>query len=590
MKLIKNKDRSRLTRAALGKIPCDLSIDNVQLVNVLTGEIYPAGVDILDGVVVRVRMHGESCQPAARESVDGQGNYLLPGFIDVHMHVESTMMVPENFGKAAVVWGTTTAVTDPHEIANVMGIPGVDYMLDSARRSPLRIFTLAPSCVPAVPHLEGAGAAFFKEEVAELLRKDGVIGVAEVMDYIGVINDDPRMHDIVAAGEEAGGFIQGHAPYVMGQDLCAYLCGGPVSDHEVRMAGELVEKLRLGMHVNIKSSSLSDTVQEFMKGVQGVPVRDQVSLCTDDVHAADLLTTGHISHVVNECVKGGIDPMDAMRFGTCNAARELHFEDGGAIAPGYAADMQLVSDLQFDKRPLAVYVAGKLVAKDGQLVGEAAHEAAMPSVNTVNIPQITGPEVFGLRSDKKEEKLLVFSASRDSMKPGQELVYKSFPVENGRVVIPDLSENQYISVVNRHGSGDMTTVICSDFYLLRGCVASTISHDSHNMTIAYRDINDAYVAAKELERIGGGMCFVENGKVVYSLPLPVAGLMSPLPVDQLAPAIQKMDEAVEYASDHRSPMLLAIAILALPVCPGIIITDRGMVRGETLQFIPQRID
>ena len=151
MKLIKNKDRSRLTRAALGKIPCDLSIDNVQLVNVLTGEIYPAGVDILDGVVVRVRMHGESCQPAARESVDGQGNYLLPGFIDVHMHVESTMMVPENFGKAAVVWGTTTAVTDPHEIANVMGIPGVEYMLESARRSPLRIFTLAPSCVPAVP-------------------------------------------------------------------------------------------------------------------------------------------------------------------------------------------------------------------------------------------------------------------------------------------------------------------------------------------------------------------------------------------------------------------------------------------------------
>ena len=216
MKLIENKDRSRLTRAALGKIPCDLSIDNVQLVNVLTGEIYPAGVDILDGVVVRVRMHGEACEPAAREQVDGQGNYLLPGFIDVHMHVESTMMVPENFGKAAVVWGTTTAVTDPHEIANVMGIPGVDYMLASARRSPLRIYTLAPSCVPSVPHLEGAGAAFMKEEVAQLLSKDGVIGVAEVMDYIGVIQDDPRMHGIIEAGEEANGFIQGHAPYVMG--------------------------------------------------------------------------------------------------------------------------------------------------------------------------------------------------------------------------------------------------------------------------------------------------------------------------------------------------------------------------------------
>ena len=590
MQLIKNKDRSRLTRAALGKIPCDLSIDNVKLVNVATGEIYPAGVDVLDGVVVRVRMRGEACEPPAKERVDGQGNYLLPGFIDVHMHVESTMMVPENFGKAAVVWGTTTAVTDPHEIANVMGIPGVKYMLESARRSPLRILTLAPSCVPAVPHLEGAGAAFFKKEIAELLQEDDVIGVAEVMDYIGVINDDPRMHDIVAAGEEAGGFIQGHAPYVSGNDLCAYLCGGPVSDHEVRVASELVEKLRQGMHVNIKSSSLSDTVQEFMKGIKNVPIHDNVSLCTDDVHAADLLTTGHISHVVNECVKGGIESMDAIRFGTINAARELRFEDGGLIAPGKAADMQLVADLTFDKRPLAVYVAGKLAAKDGELVDEPAREAVQPGVNTVHIPQITSPEVFGLRSDKPEEKLLVFSASRDSMKPGQELVYKPFPVENGRVVIPDLDENQFISVVNRHGSGDMTTVICSDFYLMHGCVASTISHDSHNMTIAYRDINDAFVAAKELERIGGGMCFVENGRVVCSLPLPVAGLMSPLPVDEIAAAIQKMDEAVGYASDHRSPMLLAIAILALPVRPGIIITDRGMVRGETLQFIPQRID
>ena len=589
MQLIRNKDRSRLTRAAAGGIPCDLSIDNVRLVNTATGEIYPAGVDVLDGVVVRVRMHGEACEPPAGERVDGQGHYLLPGFIDVHMHVESTMMVPENFGKAAVVWGTTTAVTDPHEIANVMGVPGVRYMLESGRRSPLRIFVLAPSCVPSVPHLEGAGAAFHKEEVAELLREEDVIGVAEVMDYIGVIRDDPRMHDIIQAGLDAGGFIQGHAPYVTGSDLCAYLCGGPVSDHEVRRADELVEKLRMGMHVNIKSSSLSDTVQEFIKGVKGVPVRDNVSICTDDVHAADLLTTGHVNHVLNECVKGGISPIDAVRFATYNAAREMRFEDGGLIAPGYAADMQLVSDLQFDKRPLAVWVAGRLTAKDGELTGEPAKTAPIPGVNTVNIPQITSPEVFGIRSDDPSLKRLVFSASRESMTPGQKLVYRAFPVENGRVVLPDPKENQFISVVNRHGSGDMTTVICSDFHLMHGCVASTISHDSHNMTIAYTDINDAYAAAKELERTGGGMCYVENGRVVCSLPLPAAGLMSPLPVRELAPEIRKMDEAVDYASDRLSPMLLAIAILALPVRPGIIITDRGVVRGETLEFVPQTV-
>lgn len=586
MQIVKNKNLFNLVNAASGKVACDLSIENIQLVNVLTGEIYPASVDIIDGIVARVRMNGEKCEIPSDKQIDGHNYYLLPGFIDTHMHVESTMMVPENFGKAAIVWGTTTAVTDPHEIANVMGIEGVTYMLASAKKSPLRIYTLAPSCVPAVPSVESAGASFTYKEIKELLECDGVIGIAEVMDYLGVINNDERMRTIIAEGKKVDGFIQGHAPYVRGKNLCAYLCGGPVSDHEVRVADELSEKLRMGMHVNIKSSSLSDTVQEFLKGVQNVPVHDLVSLCTDDVHAADLLTTGHINHIVNECIKGGLNPIDTIRFGTINAARELHFDDCGAIAPGYVADMQLVSSLNFDKRPIMVFVEGKLVAENGKLVGKAADVAEIPLVNTVNIPQVTSPDVFTIPSHNNEERHLVFSAARTSMIPGQQPVYKYFPAYGGKVVIPDLNDNQFISIVNRYGSGDITTVICSDFNLMHGCIASTISHDSHNMTIVYRHSNDAYVAAKELERIGGGMCFVEDGEVKYSLPLPVAGLMSDLPAADIAKQIKEMDEWVNYASDNLSPMLLAIAILALPVRPGIIITDKGVVRGDDLSFIP----
>lgn len=589
MKVIKNKNRSRLTAAARGEIACDLSIENVKLVNVLTGEIYPASVDILDGIIVRIRPVDTYCELESAKIIKGHGNYLLPGFIDTHMHVESTMMIPENFGKAAVGWGTTTAVTDPHEIANVMGIEGVKFMLESAKRSPLRIYTLAPSCVPAVPAVEGAGAAFTDLEICQLLQEEDVIGVAEVMDYIGVINDDKRMHDIIAVGEEKDGFIQGHAPYVRGNDLCAYLCGGPVSDHEARLADELQEKLRLGMHINIKSSSLSDTVQEFLKGVAEIPIRDLVSFCTDDVHAADLLTTGHINHIAHECYKGGFNPIDIIRFGTINAARELHFDDLGAIAPGYVADLQLVKDLQFNKPPLIVFVQGELIADNGYLINEYYYKR-QEYPNTVHIPQITSPDVFNIYSNKEKQKCLVFSASRASMIPNQPAVYEEFPVIDGKVIIPDLNKNQFISVINRHGSGDMTTVICSDFNLKHGCIASTISHDSHNMTIAYRNPEDAYIAAKELERIGGGMCFVNHGEVKYSLPLPVAGLMSDLLVDEIATQIRVMDSWVNYASENESPMLLAIAILALPVRPGIIITDRGVIRGETLQFIPQKID
>ena len=589
MKIIKNKDTSRLTRAAIGEIPCDLSIDNVKLVNVLTGEIYPAGVDILDGVIVRVRPPELDCTPPATEYLDGNGSYLLPGFIDCHMHVESTMMIPENFGKAAIVWGTTTAVTDPHEIANVLGILGVEFMLDSAKYSPLRIFTLAPSCVPAVPSVENAGATFLAEEIRELLRKDGIIGIAEVMDYLGVIHDDKRMHDIVQAGLELDEFIQGHAPYVRGNDLCAYLCGGPVSDHEARNADEIIEKLRLGMHINIKSSSLSDTVEEFIKAVDNIPVKDLVSFCTDDVHAADLLTIGHINHIANECYKCGIDPLHFIRFGTINAARELHFDDLGAIAPNYVADMQLVDDLSFSKPPRKVFIQGQVVAENGKLIKEDNTVHLKMDYNSVKIPQITSPSSFNIYHDNEVANCLVFSAAHANMRPNQPLTYRKFPVKNGVVTIPNLNEYQFLSVVNRHGNGNMTTVVCSDFHLAHGCIASTISHDSHNMTLVFRDKEDAYVAAKELERIGGGMCFVENGQVVYSLPLPVAGLMSSLPVNEIAPVIEEMKKWVEYACDGDNSMLLAIAILALPVRPGIIITDRGIVRGETLEFIPQII-
>ncbi len=582
----KDKDRARLVDAAMGRIPCDLSFENAKLVNVVTGEIYDAAVDVLDGVIVRVREDGRKAAVPSRESVDCGGRYLMPGYIDTHMHVESTMMVPENFGKQAILWGTTTAVTDPHEIGNVMGVDGVAFMLESALRSPLRQYVLAPSCVPSVPGLEGAGAAFLAPEIADLLDRDGVIGVAEIMDYIGVYNNDPRMRAIIEEGLKRGMFLQGHSPSVHGDELCAYLCGGPVSCHEAREPQEVIEKLRLGMHINVKSSSLSDTTEAVVGGIRSLPWNDNVSICTDDVHASDLLKEGHISHVVNVCVQSGLDPLLATRFATYNAAREYHFDDLGAIAPGYLADIQLVDALG-GAMPYAVYREGKLVAREGKLVGDAPALAAYPQVNTVNIPQIKSPDDFRLAApvQEGEASVILFDTRRDAMRPGQPLVYGKLPVKDGCVDLSGHPELTSVCIVNRYGSGDKTIVPALHFELT-GAVASTISHDSHNLTVCYSDPQSAYAAAKELERVGGGMCVARDGKVIATLPLPVAGLMSPLPCKELAEQIDAFGEALASISKNADDMLLRIAILALPVRPGYIITDRGVVSGDTQRFVP----
>ncbi len=311
-----SKDRSRLIAAAMQKIPCDLTVKNIRLVNVLTGEIYPAEVDVLDGMIVRVRTDGEETSIESLEVYDGKGKFLIPGYIDTHIHIESSMMIPENFGRAVVTWGTTTICTDPHEIANVMGIEGIKFMLENAEKTSVRHYVLAPSCVPAVPGLESCGAEFTSEKIREILDMDNVIGIAEIMDFVGVYNDNDRMHKIVDEGLKKDVFLQGHAPHVRGKELAAYIIGGPKSDHESTDANEIREKLRNGMHVNLRSSSIVDALQGQVDGISGQLWHDNVSICSDDIHAKDLLTSGNINSVIRKLVKKGINPIEAIKMGT----------------------------------------------------------------------------------------------------------------------------------------------------------------------------------------------------------------------------------------------------------------------------------
>ena len=591
MLVMSDKNRTRLVKAAMGEIPCDLTLENVQVVDVFTGSIFSARVDVIDGVIAAVRQADVDAHPKGKMVLDGENAFLAPGFIETHMHVESTMLTPENFGKAAIVWGTTTVVTDPHEIGNVAGLQGVEYMLASAEKSPMRQYVLAPACVPAAPAVENSGASFGAAEIAALLEHDGVIGIAEIMDYLGVCGDDARMHAVIQEGLHRDVFLQGHAPGLSGRKLNAYIAAGPQSDHECFVTTEVLEKAQLGMHINARASSIIDNAQIAASAVKEMRWSDLVSLCTDDVHASDLLEKGHINHVAARMVEEGVDPVQAIRLGTYNAAREYGFSDIGAIAPGYVADLQLLSSLDtLGDKPLAVFISGEQVAKNGELLGEHAKEAWYEQKNTVFLPQIQTSSDFDLHVPKSygdtANIVVINSNLMEQMQNGRSIERVRLPVRGGVAENNDPVRLQYVCVANRYGSGDHTVALLSNFDLIEGAVATTISHDSHNLTVVYCDTTSAFTAAKELERVGGGICIAKAGKVLYTLQLPIGGLMSPLPAAELVREIDELEKALcQLRGGKKDDALLRASVLALPTRPGVIITDRGIVCGDDLTWI-----
>lgn len=585
MRTIKQKNMSLLKRAALGEIPSDLTIKNVKLFNVFTGEIYPVEVDVCDGFVVRVREEGQSQKITSMSYYDGIGNYLVPGFIDTHVHVESTMMIPENLSRAILPWGTTTICTDPHEIASVMGIDGVNFMLDNARNSKLRQYVLAPSCIPAVVGLEETGAAFTSKEVAELLDTDDVVGIAEIMDYVNVIKDEKRMHDIVEEGRKRNMFLQGHCPHLMDEGLAAYLVGGPKSCHESARSEEVKQKIRNGMHINLRSSSLGDGSKAIAQGLKGNEYYDYVSICTDDVHAKDLLTVGHINHVIEKYIEAGLDGKALYRMATLNAAREYGFNDLGAIAPGYIADMQIISG--FDGScPKAVFVEGQLVAEDGKYIAKDQYKEILDFPNTVNIPQLTTVDDFRLYAPKGYSKNTIMvnvMVSHPVFKGLRHVEPMELPLKDGCVDISNDNSLVYVCNANRYGTGNKTIAIYKDFGLNQGALASTIAHDSHNMNIVYKKPEDGLICATELKKCAGGICIVKDGKANL-IELPIAGLMSAKPAKEISEQIEEVQKILATIAE-KDLHVLSTAVMSLTVIPGVVISDLGLVDGNTQRFV-----
>ena len=570
-------ERRQQVEAARGARPLDLLVTNVRLVNVYTGEIYPAEIGISLGRFVSVDPPGGLVRQAEAR-LDGQGRYALPGLVDSHMHIESSMMSPAGFAAAVLPHGTTTVVIDPHEIGNVLGLRGVRYMLEATAALPLRVYLQAPSSVPAVPGLETAGAEFGPDEITEMLGWERVIGLAEVMDYVGVIGQSERMRGILAAARARGAVISGHCPEVRGADLAAYLVGGPLSDHEGRNPDELLEKLRAGMTIEGRVSSFSESMSvlgDIVRQLGQVP--PNLVLCTDDIYPDDLLHKGHMDEVLRAGIRAGIAPVEAVRAGTLNGALRHRLYDLGAIAPGRLADFVLADDLQ-DFQAGEVFVGGVQVASGGKLsVNLPPFDSALEHENTVHLGRTLTGQDFRLRAAgpgplERRRVLMIAPDLRRSLEE------RLFPVKGGWIDLSEAPDVCLAAIIERHGrGGSHALALVGGLGLQHGAAATTVAHDSHNLVVLGRDAEDMALAAAQLAGCGGGICSVSGGQVQALLPLPIAGLMSPDRLEVVAPLLERRNAALRAQGFTFAQPLTGLLSLALPVIPAYGMTDLGLV-------------
>lgn len=568
----------------------DLVIRRAQLVNVFTAEIYEADVGVTDDrfSAIAPYKNGEpTFHMEGKKIIDAQGSYLMPGFIDAHVHIESTMVTPDMFAREIIRHGTTTAVIDPHEMANVLGAEGVSYMVKASQDLPVQILTTIPSSVPAVPGLENAGAEFHAKDIIELFNLPNVVGIAELMDYPGVIQQNPRMAKIVQAGLDYNMLNEGHAPRVSGRDLQAYLAAGVNSDHESRGTEEVLEKLRAGMMIYIRESSASQFAHVVAEAWKEIPHAINIAMCTDDVEPNDMYHNGQMNRVVRRTIEEGVPAPLAIRFATLGGAMRYGLRDQGAISAGYVANFLLVNSLEtMDVQD--VYVKGKQIVTNGNVTEEIASSVPPLRKNTVNLPDLTEEDFLIQAPINNGQATLTTIEFTDIGTTVQGEV--TLEVIDG--IITNLpSDYAYVTVINRHGTGQQKKPfvgIIKNTGLTEGAYATTLAHDSHNLVIIGTSAKDILAAARQIEACGGGMCLVIDEEVKALVELPIAGLMSPKPVEELAKEVdyfskQAIDMGVSVGK--RSPAM-ALSAIALTVIPDIRVSDLGLVDVVGQELIP----
>ncbi len=564
---------SDLIGSARGTADADLVLAGGSVVNVFSGEVLPGDVAVASGFVVGVGKGYEG-----RRTIDVRGQIVCPGFIDGHIHIESTMLGPPEFARAVVPHGTSAVICDPHEIANVMGLAGIRYMLDASEGLPVSVFVMASSCVPAT-HMETAGASLSAQDLRGLLDHPRVIGLAEMMNYPAVLARDAGVLAKLEMARERGVPIDGHAPGLSGRDLQAYVATGIRSDHECTRAEEALEKLRAGMYVYIREGTTEHNLADLLP-IVGPATAQRCLLVSDDRHPGDLMDSGHLDHSIRLAVERGLDPVTAIQMVTLNAAERFRLWDRGAVAPGYRADLVVLDSLEA-LRVRNVFIAGVLVAEYGRMVETARPEGTeiAPSVkidwNRVDLSvRATGTRMR-----------VIGTIEGQILTESLEVAVGGGP---GPIVADPSRDILKLAVIERHhASGRVGLGFVKGLGLRRGAIAGTVAHDSHNLIVAGASDADMMAAARAVAEMGGGLVAVKDGQPIASLPLPVAGLMSDQPLETVRKAMDALIEAARagLGSPLRNPFM-TLSFLALPVIPKLKLTDHGLVDVESFQVVP----
>jgi adenine deaminase len=555
-----------LIAVARGKKPADLVLKNARIINTFTGEIEKAAVAIYEG-----RIAGVGDYSAAKETADLNGDYLAPGFINGHIHIESSMLHPSQYARAVVPHGTTSIVTDLHEIANVSGMDGIRFVLDCARDLPLDFFFKAPSCVPAT-HMETAGASLEAADISRLLRWKGNAGLGEMMNFPGVINGFGPVLDKISASQ--GRVIDGHAPGLSGKDLNAYISAGIYSDHETTTIKEGKEKLRRGMYLMIREGSSEKNLSALLDLVTD-KTWGRCMLVVDDRSCSDLLADGDVDAVVRKAISLGLDPIRAIQMATVNPAGYHRLFDLGAVAPGYRANLITIKDLK-KLRIDRVFYDGKPVAIGGKFLPVARTAAPRKLLKSVNIRR------FDIKALELRINAGTFPVIR--IVPGQIITRKiTLKVPKG-VFRPDIKNDLLKAVVvERHGAtGNIGRAVVQGFGLKKGAIASTIAHDSHNVVAVGTSDEDIYAAVKTIQEMQGGLVVCRDGKPIARLPLPLCGLLSLDPAEKVSRHFDEVEKAAATLGNLPPAPFALLSFIALPVIPELRITDKGIV--DVIQF------